>query len=175
MSEIDAARSLLPVWTTETIREQHDGRVKVMQSIQTSPCFEEEEKRAERPVVLVIDDQPAILDMLSWMLSFYGYQAVCTTNGQEALEWMKSALHTGQYPVVILLDLFMPVMNGTRFLASLRDHWNAPVPIPPIILLTVDRSNHDHLACSDVLLKPFHINDLRESLKQIIGKEPVSC
>src|SRR6266699_2922451 len=79
--------------------QQHDGRVKVMQSIQTSPCFEEEEKRAEHPVVLVIDDQPAILDMLSWMLSFYGYQAVCTTNGQEALEWMKSALHTGQYPV----------------------------------------------------------------------------
>jgi CheY-like chemotaxis protein len=155
--------------------QQHDGRVKVMQSIQTSTCFEEEEKRAERPVVLVIDDQPAILDMLSWMLSFHGYQAVCIANGQEALEWMKSALHTGQYPVVIILDLFMPVMNGAKFLACLRDHWNAPVPIPPIILLTVDKSNHDHLACSDVLLKPFHIKDLRESLKQIIGKEPVSC
>jgi len=145
-----------------------------MQSIQTSPGFEEEEKRAERPVVLVIDDQPAILDMLSWMLSFHGYQPVCIANGQQALEWMKSALHTGQYPVVILLDLIMPGMNGARFLASLRDHWDAPVPIPPIILLTVDKSNHDHLACSDVLVKPFHIKDLRESLKQIIGKEPVS-
>jgi len=174
MSEIDAAQSLLPACTTETIREQHDGRVQIMQSDQTSSSFEEEETRAGRPVVLVIDDQPAILDMLSWMLSFHGYHPVCIANGQEALEWMKSALHTGQYPVAILLDLFMPVMSGARFLTSLRDHWNAPVPIPPIILLTVDKSNHDHLACSDVLLKPFHIKDLRESLKQIIGKAPAS-
>jgi CheY-like chemotaxis protein len=146
-----------------------------MQSIQALPCSEEEEKRVERPVVLVIDDQPAILDMLSWTLSFHGYQAVCIANGQEALEWMESALHTGQYPAVILLDLFMPVMNGARFLACLRDHWNAPVPIPPIILLTVDKSNHDHLACSDVLVKPFHINDLRQRLKKIIDKEAASC
>jgi len=144
-----------------------------MQSIQTSPYFEEKE-RAQRPVVLVVDDQPAILDMLSWMLSFYGYQPVCIASGQEALEWMESALHTGQYPVVILLDLYMPVMNGARFLASLRDHWNGPVPIPPIILLTVDKSNHDHLACSDVLIKPFHINDLRERIQQITRKEPAS-
>ena len=142
-----------------------------MQSIQTSTRFEGEEKRAERPVVLVVDDQPAILDMLSWTLTFYGYQPVCIANGQEALEWMESAFDTGHYPVAILLDLYMPVMNGTRFLANLRDHWHAPVPIPPIILLTVDKSDHDHLACDDVLLKPFHLHDLHERLKQVIEKE----
>ena len=142
----------------------------VLQLIQTF----EEEKSAERPVVLVIDDQPSILDMLSWMLHLQGYQPVCTTNGQEALEWMKNAVHAGQCPVAILLDLFMPVMDGTSFLTCLHADWNAPVPVPPTILLTVDKSNHDHLACDGVLLKPFHINDLCERLRQIIRKESVS-
>jgi len=142
-----------------------------MQLMQATTSFEADGTGAERPVVLVVDDHPAILDMLSWMLYFHGYQPVCVANGQEALEWMKNALHTGQYPEAILLDLFMPVMDGTHFLLSLRDCWTNPVPIPPVILLTVDKSNHDHLACSDVLLKPFHIRDLCERLKRINRKE----
>jgi DNA-binding response OmpR family regulator len=139
-----------------------------MQLLESSTSFETEERGAGCPVVLVIDDQPAILDMLSWTLSLQGYQPVCAANGQEALEWIKSALQTGQYPVVILLDLYMPVMNGTRFLASLRALWDAPVPIPPIILLTVDKSDHKHLACDAVLIKPFHIRDLCEKLRLVI-------
>jgi CheY-like chemotaxis protein len=142
-----------------------------MQLIQNSTTFAEEEKKAKRSIVLVIDNHPVILDMLSYMLYFEGYQPACTANGQEALAWIMNALPTGRYPAVILLDLYMPVMDGASFLSCLRAHWNASVPIPPIILLTVDKSNHDHLACSDVLLKPFHIHDLRERLDRITGKE----
>lgn len=142
-----------------------------MHLIQNSTTFEEEEKKAKRSIVLVIDNHPVILDMLSYMLYFQGYQPACTANGQEALTWIMNALPMGQYPAVILLDLYMPVMDGASFLRRLRAYWNASVPIPPIILLTVDKSNHDHLACSDVLFKPFHIHDLRERLDRILGKE----
>ena len=138
-----------------------------MQLTQPSTAFGGKDKRAERPVVLVIDDHPTILEMLSWALSFQGYQPACATNGQEALEWIKNALQTGQYPMVILLDLHMPVMNGTGFLASLHAQWDAPVPLPPIILLTVDKDDHSDLACDDVLIKPFHIRDLCESLRRV--------
>jgi len=127
----------------------------------TSP----QSKEAERPLILVIDDEPAIQDMLSWALQLYGYQPACAANGKEALEWIEDALRTGQYPAAIILDLFMPVMDGTKFLEHLRARWNAPVPIPPTMLLTVDKSNHDDLACSKVFTKPFHINDLYESLR----------
>lgn len=142
-----------------------------MQLIQSSPCFEEGEKRVERPIVLVIDNQPVILDMLSHVLYLQGYQPACTANGQEALAWIKNALPRGLYPAVILLDPCQPVMDGASFLSSLRANWNASLPIPPVILLTVDKSNHDHLACCDVLLKPFHIRDLGEKLDRITGKE----
>jgi len=126
-----------------------------------------EENSSKRPLVLVVEDQPAIQDMLGWVLHLKGYRSACTSNGQEALDWIEEARQTGDYPAVILLDLFMPVMNGSKFLAHLRTRWDAPLPIPPVILLTVDKSNHEHLACHDVLTKPFHINDLCESLQRV--------
>jgi CheY-like chemotaxis protein len=130
--------------------------------------YVKEEQTSERhPVVLVVEDQPAIQDMLSWTLHFKGYRPICTSNGREALEWMKQARKTGEYPVVILLDLFMPVMNGPTFLATLRTEWNDPLPLPPVVLMTVEKSRHEHLACNAVLIKPFHIHDLCESILRV--------
>ena len=135
---------------------------------QPSTLFLHENKREEQPVVLVVDDHPTMREMLSWMLSLQGYHPVCAANGQEALDWIKDNQYTGQHPAAILLDLLMPVMNGATFLTQLHARWNAPYPAPPVILLTVDKSNHEHLACRSVLLKPFHICDLYENLRQAI-------
>jgi two-component system chemotaxis response regulator CheY len=138
-----------------------------MQKLPTSLGLEQAGAEGTRPLVLVIEDHPATQKVISYMLLFQGYQPICATNGQEALEWIESALHTGQYPAAILLDLFMPIMDGTRFLSCLRSQWQAPVPLPPTILLTVDQGNHDSLACTDVLLKPFHVKELMASLKRV--------
>ena len=125
---------------------------------------------SERPLVLVVDNTAAIRDMLSYLLRLQGYQPVCKANGQEALEWMENALRIGQPPAVILLDLLMPVMNGSTFLERLRADWSAPFPIPPILLLTVQVGNHEHLGCDDVLFKPFHIKDLWERLDRLVNR-----
>ncbi len=127
-------------------------------------------ERSERPLVLVVDNTVAIRDMLSYLLRLKGYQPVCKANGQEALEWIENALRIGQFPSVILLDLLMPVMNGSTFLEHLRARWDAPFPIPPILLLTVQVGNHDHLGCDDVLFKPFHIKDLWERLDRLVNR-----
>jgi len=140
-----------------------------MQNVSAPFAISREQKgeTEKRPLVLVIEDHPATLKVIAYMLLFQGYQPVCVTNGLEALEWIERALRTQHYPTAILLDLFMPVMDGTRFLACLRHRWQAPVPLPPTILLTVDQGNHDSLACTDVLLKPFHVKELMASLKRV--------
>jgi CheY-like chemotaxis protein len=143
--------------------------VNPMQLLQASSSYGEVCRDRSSPLALVVDDKPVMREMLSWMLSFQGYQPVCAANGLEALGWIENALCLDLYPAVILLDLIMPIMNGTMFLDCLRTHWHAPVPIPPVILLTVDEGNHDDLACSSVLVKPFHINDLCERLKVVTG------
>lgn len=139
-----------------------------MQLLHAPTLPEQVSRSSERPLVLVIDDHAAVRDMLFWALQLWGYQPVCTANGQEAMEWMENALRTGQYPAAILLDLLMPVVDGPKFLSLLRARWDIPNTPPPVILLTVDKSNHEHLHCTNVLIKPFHLHDLCELLKLLI-------
>ncbi len=137
-----------------------------MQMLQAPTIPQMMDQGSERPRVLVVDDHAAVRDMLFWALQLWGYQPICAANGQEAMEWMEDARHTGQYPAAILLDLLMPVVDGSKFLSRMRARWNTPImPLPPVILLTVDKSNHEDLACTDVLIKPFHLNDLCQILK----------
>jgi CheY-like chemotaxis protein len=141
-----------------------------MQLLQTPVPFKAVDESAKRPLVLVIEDQPTIRNMLFWTLHLQGYQGIFATHGQEALEQLELSLLNGQCPTAIVLDLIMPVMSGVKFLTHLRASWCASFPIPPIILLTVDKNNHDDLACDHVFLKPFHIKDFCESLRQATDK-----
>ena len=57
--------------------------------------------------ILVVDDEPAILDMIAELLGYEGYEVVATSQGSVALARAKS-----DPPALILLDLMMPGMNG---------------------------------------------------------------
>src|SRR5258707_15106966 len=88
------------------------------------------------PIVLVVDDNPAIRDMVSWALELDGYEPAEAAEGQEALAWIDNAAREGRYPSVILLDLAMPGMNGNIFLDQLRSQWESIHPLPAIIVIT---------------------------------------
>src|SRR5207302_9800091 len=63
--------------------------------------------RASGRLILVVDDDPDILQTLALCLSTEGYGVVMASNGQEALDVLGQ-----QKPACILLDLMMPVMDG---------------------------------------------------------------
>jgi CheY-like chemotaxis protein len=69
----------------------------------TSPCS-----------VLIVDDDLDIREALLDVLADHGYVAKAVANGREALD----CLQAGARPCLILLDLMMPVMNGTQFRAA---------------------------------------------------------
>src|SRR5438128_9647261 len=87
-------------------------------------------------LVLVVDDDPDILQTLALCLSTEGYRVVMAANGQEALD-----LLTRERPACILLDLMMPVMDGWQFVGELdsRGWRNAP-----LLVLSADRAVHGH-------------------------------
>ncbi len=124
---------------------------------------------ARPPVVLVVDDNPAIRDMVSWALELDGYEAAEAAEGHEALEWMDNAAREGCYPSVILLDLAMPGMDGPMFLEQLRKQWVVPYPMPAIIVITASRngSNAASLGVEQVIVKPFHVRDLLDVVRQL--------
>ena len=75
--------------------------------------------------VLVVEDDPANLDMLSRLLKKEGFEVMAAENGSAALEQL--ALHI---PSLILLDLMMPVMDGFEFLSVIaREPQLAGIPV----------------------------------------------
>src|SRR5205823_6941890 len=89
-----------------------------------------------QPIILVVDDNPAIRDMVSWALELDGYEPAEATEGSEALAWMANAAREGRYPSVILLDLAMPGMDGQEFLQQLHEQGETTYPSPAIVVIT---------------------------------------
>lgn len=65
--------------------------------------------------ILIVDDDPEILDYLSELLQDNGYQTVTAHNGMEGLEKVRV-----ERPALITLDMDMPEKGGTNFYAGLR-------------------------------------------------------
>jgi CheY-like chemotaxis protein len=70
---------------------------------------------AAHPVILVVEDEEESRESLRELLEMEGYDVQTATNGREALDKLDS-----MEPCIILLDLFMPVMDGWQFLETLR-------------------------------------------------------
>ena len=157
-----------------TARLQSRGQAAGHSPAQTSTHLNHESEGTNGPLILVVEDHAATQNVLASVLDLHGYQVVCAANGQEALEWLDQALQTEKRPAIVLLDLFMPVMNGADFLAKMRTRWPSNEPVVPVILFTVDQGNHDDLACTVVLPKPFHIRDLLAKLKFVLADEQTS-
>jgi len=108
------------------------------------------------PVVLVVDDDPDILEALSEILEAEGFEIRRARNGKEALERLEP-----DPPRLILLDLMMPVMDGWEFAQRMRQR--PSVAHIPIIVLSADRnvgSKATDIGAVGHLAKPFELTDL---------------
>lgn len=80
--------------------------------------------------VLVVDDEPDLLEVMRFVLESEGFGVETARNGKEALDRM----HAGEAPRLVLLDLMMPVMNGWTFLDELAK--NPTLKEIPVVVLT---------------------------------------
>ncbi len=116
------------------------------------------------PIVLIVDDNPAIRNVVAWSLQFGGYEPIEAANGLEAVRWIEQALRKKRYPSVILLDLAMPGMDGNAFMEWLQVNWSPAYPSPAIIIVTAGHADEKRFNAyvKQVVTKPFHVRDLLE-------------
>ena len=116
-------------------------------------------------VVLVVDDDPDILEALAEILEVEGFSVRRARNGQEALDRLDPA------PDLILLDLMMPVMDGWEFAQRLRQlelRQRAPV-----IVLSADRNvgaKARDIGAVGHLAKPFELNELLDMVRGTLAR-----
>jgi two-component system, chemotaxis family, chemotaxis protein CheY len=83
-------------------------------------------------VVLVVEDDADIREVIQEFLETEGYHVSTATNGKEALEYLNKKT---VIPKLILLDLFMPVMDGKEFLQNFKkSHSELSSSVPVIVL-----------------------------------------
>jgi len=109
--------------------------------------------------VLVVDDEPVNLQVVSNYLSLRGYSIVTATNGEEAL----AAVATGDRIDLVVLDVMMPKMSGYEVCRRLRES-HLPSRLP-VVLLTAKNQVSDLVegfaaGASDFLTKPFSRDEL---------------
>jgi CheY-like chemotaxis protein len=117
--------------------------------------------------ILVIDDDAALLEIVSWALEDAGYTVAAVTSGREALQWIEAAAAVGEPPVLILLDLGMPGMSGQQVAAALRGQFGAKMS--PIIVISGDRQAEQRgreLGAVCTLSKPFPMERLLKVVQQ---------
>jgi CheY-like chemotaxis protein len=110
-------------------------------------------------VVLVVEDEEEARTFLTQILELEGFSALGFPNGAEALDY----LHTADRPCLIILDLRMPVMDGSQFRAAQRQDPRL-ASIPVVVVTALDPTAAAGLSPLRVLRKPVDI----ETLLQIV-------
>ena len=111
--------------------------------------------------ILVIDDDPGLLRLLSVVFRSEGFSVDTFDDARSALDW----LNTGQQPDAIVLDLSMPAMDGPSFYREMRSRGiEAPVVIASAFGA---KEAQDQLGAEASIGKPFHPDDLIQVVKGV--------
>jgi CheY-like chemotaxis protein len=128
-------------------------------------CDVREDEKKDDPRILVVEDDEDAREAMVALLQMKGYRAVPAGNGQEALDYLRRA----PVPDLIILDLWMPVMDGWQFRSEqVKDPRLKNVPVIVVTALS-DRADVD---ANEVIIKPVDVNRLLTTVSQYCRREP---
>ncbi|MEO8038875.1 MAG: phosphate regulon transcriptional regulator PhoB [Betaproteobacteria bacterium] len=118
--------------------------------------------------ILVVEDEPAIQELISYNLKQAGHQALKADNAEQALNLVQNAL-----PDLILLDWMLPGISGVEFARRLRS--DKRTKAIPIIMLTARSEEQDKLTgldtgADDYITKPFSPRELNARVKAVLRR-----
>jgi excisionase family DNA binding protein len=125
-----------------------------------------DQKTAERPRILIVDDEQAVRDLVATYLSTADYDVETVEDGPTALE----RLQASEYDLLIT-DLKMPGMDGLSVIRETRRH-NADIPIIIITAFSTEASAIEaiNLGVSGYLTKPFRMERVLAMAARALGE-----
>lgn len=120
------------------------------------------------PRILVVDDDPGILTLVSYRLSKSGFEVDTAPSGAAALQRVAE-----EPPALVLLDILMPGMSGLEVLEQLRA--TEATARLPVIMLTAKAQESDiergfALGATDYIVKPFSPRELVSRVQAVLAR-----
>ena len=120
---------------------------------------------AKKTMIVVADDDPQLLRLVTRNLEFEGYEPIAAADGQQALEAIER-----RQPDLALLDVMMPKLDGFAVCERVREFSNIP-----IIILTARGQDQDKIhgfdvGADDYLTKPFNVDELLARVRAVLRR-----
>jgi DNA-binding response OmpR family regulator len=116
--------------------------------------------------ILLVDDDPEIIESMRLALDARGYKILVARDGNQGL-----AMAEREDPDLVILDMMMPKRSGFLVLEKLRR--TRPVPLRVIMITANEGSRHkayaEMLGVDDYIRKPFAMDRLMESVGKLLG------
>src|SRR4051812_47713468 len=127
---------------------------------------EPKSQQAGAKKVLLVDDDPEIIEAIRYALESRGYQIFIARDGNQGL-----AMAEREDPDLVILDMMMPKRSGFLVLEKLRR--TRPIPVRVIMITANEGSRHkayaEMLGVDDYIRKPFAMDKLVESIQRLLA------
>lgn len=116
-------------------------------------------------LILVVEDERDMAETIVRALEWGGYRTITAADGREALERVRS-----DHPDLVLLDLFLPKIDGMDVCSAIREHSEVP-----IVMLTARAAEDDRVeglsrGADDYITKPFRVRELCARLAAVLRR-----
>ena len=165
------------LFVSNEIVQRHGGRFEVQSQVGVGSTFTfllpvsaGEVAEPGRARVLLVDDDPEILEATGSVLREWGYAVDEARDGATAL-----SLARGSRPDLMLIDLMMPVMDGWTLIRRLREE--KIVDRVPLVVFSADRDAREKaktLQAQAALRKPFELEELQNVVERLLPQKPAA-
>lgn len=115
--------------------------------------------------ILVVDDEPAVTNLLAYNLRKANYEVLTAADGLEALQLAKQSM-----PDLILLDLMLPGVEGLDVCRELRKTSDVPIIMVTALGEEIDRVVGLELGADDYIAKPFSVREVLARIKAVLRR-----
>lgn len=120
---------------------------------------------SSKPKVLVVEDEPTLVDTLQYSLTRQGYDVAVSTDGVMALDVARR-----ERPDLIILDVMLPKLDGFEVCRILRQEMSAPILMLTARTDEVDKVVGLEVGADDYLTKPFSMRELMARVKALLRR-----